>query len=76
MVKVQENLKKALASNASNPSGLKISLERQLALQLGALLHDADDKKLFPAGSNNASSIIMNVMDEFKHGLKRQSINP
>lgn len=76
MLAVLENLKRALASNANDRSRIEISEGRQLALQLGALLHDADDKKLFAAGSNNAVTIIKSVMDEFGDGLKMCSINP
>jgi len=49
-LKVLDNLQNALKSNVKGTwKKIKISSERQMAMQLGALLHDADDKKYFPA---------------------------
>ena len=67
--KVLANLQKALESNEGLGSKMiKLTPERELALQLGALLHDADDKKYFPGheAKENATKIL-------KRALKDQS---
>ena len=70
MLAVTENLKKALGSNSKNRQGLKITETRNLALLLGALLHDADDKKLFKPGSKNTETILGKVLKEYESELK------
>ena len=51
---------KALEPHNSN---FVISDERKLSLLLGALLHDADDKKYFDKDSKNAYEIIKESLD-------------
>ena len=67
-LKVVENLHNAVESNTQSNDGLTLSPERELALHLGALLHDADDKKYFPEHKSyeNAKKIL-------KKALKNQT---
>ena len=62
-LKVLANLQKALESNAETKK-IQIPSETQLALQLGALLHDADDKKYFPENDQkeNCKKILKRVL--------------
>ena len=64
--KVLSNLQKALESNAESAKMIRLSAERELALQLGALLHDADDKKYFPGhdAKENATKILKRVLKD------------
>jgi uncharacterized protein len=60
--KVLDNLRNALKSNAEAGTERRIIIkpEKEAALKLGALLHDADDKKYFPQNKayENATSIL------------------
>ena len=57
-LKVLANLRQALLSNKEAGGKQKaIAEERQLALQLGALLHDADDKKYFPESLDYGNAV-------------------
>src|SRR4051812_6763796 len=60
--KVRENLTRALRNN-----GFNLTIMQKLALHLAALLHDADDHKLFPDSTEhleNASEIVEATMNE------------
>ena len=73
-LKVLENLRQALSSNEEAESKqIDLPAERQLALQLGALLHDADDKKYFPECKNyeNAVSIMSQALKDLDKKLAK-----
>jgi hypothetical protein len=70
---VLSNLEKALKSNEevlqgksmSDLRGIKLDEHKKLSLRLASLLHDADDRKIFPnSGSSNLNSILKNSMKE------------
>lgn len=70
---VLANLEKALKSNdqalkgkqMTEIKGIKLDETKELSLRLAALLHDADDHKLFPnSGTTNLDSILKNSLKE------------
>ena len=66
-LKVLDNLQQAIKSNAeSTRKKINIAPERLMALQLGALLHDADDRKYFPANQayENARQVMTKSLKE------------
>lgn len=64
MTSVLSNMDKALMPDSHT---LNLTEERMLTLRLAALLHDADDRKYFKNGSNNAEIIVaesLNAIDK------------
>ena len=65
--KVLDHMNKTLESAESAFActyHFEFSKEKSLSMKLGALLHDADDRKYFAEGSQNAKKIIEESLDE------------
>ena len=64
--KVLEHMIKTLDSAKNDQSGNSFQFleEKCLSLKLGALLHDADDRKYFAEDSQNAKTIIESSLNE------------
>lgn len=58
-LKVLENCRRAIDAHLSQMQGEKVNEELVLSTQLAALLHDADDHKLFPKNLNNENVIMV-----------------
>ena len=82
-LKVLDNLQHAIKSNNDATSKkIAIAPERLMAMQLSALLHDADDKKYFPENKayENARQVMTKSLKEAKNAgvdvkaIKRETI--